>query len=363
MATPLRIGIDALPLQVRSAGVARYVRALLDGLRGRAGVAIRPFGLPRPWPAPEAGGAAGSPLYPLVMGIGLPRLAPLEAALAEVDVFHATAYAMPRRRRVPVVLTVHDLTLLRAPELGTPALRRSVRRAAARAAEARLVIADSEATRRDLIELAALPAARIRVVPLGVDAAFRPVAPPPGRRPAPYLLHVGTIEPRKNLPRLIEACAPLWRGGALRQRLVLAGAPGWGSAAVEAAIARHGAGDWVVRLGRVADADLPALYAGADAVLVPSLYEGFGLPLLEALACGAPVIAAAAGALPEVAGDAALLVDPRDAGAWGAAITHLLSDPDLAARLRAAGPRRAAPFTWTRCAEQTLAVYREALDS
>lgn len=377
MTTPLRIALDALPLQVRSAGVARYVRGLLDGLTALdAGLDLRLFGLPWPWPSPRAAHwpatvrAVSSLRYPPVMGIGLPRLVHLESALGELDLFHATAYAVPRRRRVPVVLTVHDLTLLRAPELGTPALRRSVRRAAARAAEAQLVIADSQATRRDLIELAQVAAAAIRVVPLGVSAGFQPLPPVAAKASMasrhglgePYLLHLGTIEPRKNLPLLIDACAPLWHGGALTRRLVLAGAPGWGAAAVEQAIARHGVERWVARPGQVPDTDLPALYSAADAVLLPSLGEGFGLPLLEAMACGAPVIAADAGALPEVAGDAALLVDARDPQAWAAAIVRVLADEDLAARLRLAAPARAAEFTWERCARETLAVYREAME-
>ena len=202
--------------------------------------------------------------YPLVMGVppGVPRLATLEAALDAVDCFHATAYAVPRVRRAPVVLTVHDLTLLRHPELGTPALRRTVGAVARRATEARLVIADSHATADDLSALCGVPAARIRVVPLGVAPAFQSLARDAARAhvarrfglDASYLLHVGTLEPRKNLPRLIAACATLWRGGALAQRLVLAGADGWGAAAVAAAMAQP-ATEQVVRLGRVDAAD------------------------------------------------------------------------------------------------------------
>jgi len=378
MATPLRIALDGLPLQVRSAGVASYVRGLVGGLAALdADLELRLVGLPWPAPAPrDAGWPAGvraAPAlgYPLAMGtpLPLPRLLSAEAAFGDADLFHATAYAMPRARRTPVVLTVHDLTLLRLPEVGTAALRRSVRRAAAEAGAARLVIADSEATRRDLIELAGVAPAAIRVVPLGVGAEFRP-QPVAAARAAvttrfgltePYLLHLGTVEPRKNLPLLVEACARLWREGRLTHRLVLAGPPGWGSAALEASIARHGVGDRVRRLGRVADAERPALYGAADAVLIPSVYEGFGLPLLEAMACGAPAVASDAGALPEVAGDAALLLDPRDAQAWAEAIAALLGDPALAARLRTAGPPRAAAFTWARCARETLAVYREAV--
>ena len=379
MTAPLRVALDALPLQVRSAGIAAYVRELTRALAALdASAALRLFGMS--WPAPRPADADGrawpagvdvvtSPTYPLVMGFGaLPRLLACESAVGDIDVFHATAYAIPRARRVPVVVTVHDLTLLRHPELGTPALRRSVQRGAARIGDARLVIADSHATRGDLLALTAARAEAIRVVPLGVGAAFRPQPADAARAQVaarfdvaePYLLHVGTLEPRKNLPLLIDACARLRRAGRLAHRLVLAGAPGWGAAAVAEAIARHGAESFVVRLGRVDDADLPSLYAGAAAVVVPSRNEGFGLPLLEAMACGAPALAAAAGALPEVAGDAALLIDPSEPDAWADAIARVLSDPDLAARLRAAGPVRAAPFTWTRCARETLTVYEEA---
>lgn len=369
-----RIAIDGWPLQARSAGVAVYVGELV-----RALAAVAPtiewtlFGAAAAPAAAPIGAARWRRAwrYPLVMGVppGVPRLATLEAVLGAVDCFHATAYAVPRARRVPVVLTVHDLTLLRHPELGTPALRRTVGAVARHAAEARLVIADSRATADDLIALCGVPAARIRVVPLGVAAAFQPLPRDAARAhvarrfglDAPYLLHVGTLEPRKNLPRLIAACAGLWRGGALTQRLVLAGADGWGTAAVARAIAAAGTAARVTRLGRVDAADLPALYAAADALVFPSLYEGFGLPVLEAMACATPVLTSRAGALPEVAGDAALLVDPGDHAALADAVRRIAGDRDLRARLAAAGPPRAAAFTWARTAQETLAVYREAM--
>lgn len=382
MTTRLRVALDALPLQVRSAGVAAYVRELTRALAALdAAPELQLFGLS--WPAPPPHDAEGrawpggvnvvaSPRYPLVMGApvaALPRLVDCAAVLGAIDVFHATAYAVPRARHTPVVLTVHDLTLLRAPELGTPALCRSVRRAAALVGEARLVIADSEATRRDLLAFTGVRAESTRVVPLGVGGAFRPQPPEAARAHVAahlgvadrFLLHVGTLEPRKNLPFLIDACARLWRDGRLTHRLVLAGAPGWGAAAVTEAIERHAAERFVIRLGQVAAADLPILYAAADGVVVPSRDEGFGLSLLEGMACGTPVVAADAGALPEVAGDAALVVDPADADAWADAIARVLADQDLAARLRTAGPARAAQFTWARCARETLAVYEEAV--
>ncbi|MEO8601335.1 MAG: glycosyltransferase family 1 protein [bacterium] len=375
LTAPTRIALDALPLQVRSAGVAVYVAELASALAARCpqsafslfGVAGRPAD--GAWPANVSW--RRSLAYPLVMGVppGVPRLLPLESVYGGVDLFHATAYAVPRTWHVPVVLTVHDLTLLRHPELGTAALCRSVRRSAADAPRARLVIADSQATQRDLVELCDVPESRIRVVPLGVATDFV-------RQPAevaraevrtrfglsePYLLHVGTHEPRKNLPRLIAAYARLRAGNAAPPQLVLAGAPGWGAAAIDDAIARSGVAARIARLGRVAPAALPALYAAAEAFVFPSLYEGFGLPLLEAMACGTPVIASGTAALAEVAGDAALLVDPADVEGLAAAMARLLDDPALRHRLADAGARRAAGYTWEHTARRTLAVYDEVL--
>ena len=371
------IAIDALPLQVRSAGVAVYVAELVRGLAALLpnaelslfGAAGRAVAGERAWPTNVRWQRRLA--YPLVMGVpaGVPRLLTLESVLGQTELFHATAYAAPRTRRIPVVLTVHDLTLLRHPELGTPGLRRTLRRVGADAARAHMVIADSQATQRDLTELCGVPPARIRVVPLGVAPGFRPLPADSARAQVrdrfrlaePYLLHVGTLEPRKNLPRLIDAYAQLCRAGIAPPLLVLAGAPGWGADAVARAIDRHGLRERVVRLGRVDSAGLPALYAAAEAFVFPSLYEGFGLPVLEAMACGAAVVAATTGALPEVADDAALLVDPCDVDGLAGAMARLLGDPGLRSRLRAAGPARAAPFTWERTAGATLAVYAEVL--
>lgn len=381
-----RIALDGLPLQVRSAGIAAYTRALVGamarlrpqarfvllGLSELARTALRAV-------PPDAAAAVlpanvawcRSLLYPAITGFPLPmpRWLPLRAAIGAVDLFHATNYVTPRAPGVPMVVTVHDLTLLRHPELGTPALRRLVERTAGSVREATRVIADSEATRRDLVELLGASPAAVHVVPLGCDARFSPGDVAAARRAvatelridAPFVLHVGTIEPRKNLPALLSAFARARRTRGLRQLLVLAGAPGWGVEPVRARIEAEGLADVVRLTGPVTDAQLLMLYRAADLFTFPSLYEGFGLPVLEAMACGTPVVTADVAALPEVAGDAALIVDPRNEAVLAEAIDRGLHDVDLRARLQAAGLARAARFTWERCAAATLAVYDETL--
>jgi len=369
----MRIALDGLPLQVRSAGIGVYTRELGAALAAHAAApALRLFacaGLPGP--RATALPWRRSPLYPLIMGAplaGLARLLPLDAALREVDLFHATNYALPRSRRIPLVQTVHDLALLRHPELGTPALRHLVGRVASTWREARRVIADSEATARDLRELLGVPSSVLRVIHPGVAARFRPLdaaarAPVLARLglDVPYVLHVGTLEPRKNLARLVRAFARATHGRGAAPLLVLAGGAGWSDGDPTAAIAATADPARVRRLGPVADADLPALYGGALLFAYPSLYEGFGLPVLEAMACGTPVLTAAVSSLPEVAGDAALLVDPRDEAAIAAGLVRLLDDAALRADLSARGAARAARFTWEACAERTLQVYRECV--
>lgn len=380
---PLRIALDGLPLQVRSAGIAVYTKSLVRALaeqhpevefvlfglhrrRGR-GAALQPTRFPSNvrW--------ATSWAYQLVNGapiFGLPRLLTLERCLGEPTVYHGTNFVVPRTRGVPVVVTVHDLALLRFPELGTSSLRRLVACTARAARAARLVIAVSQATARDLRESLGIPAEKIRSVGLGCDARFRPVPDSPERRAVlarygitePFVLHVGTSEPRKNLPALVDAYARLraTRAG-LRQRLVLAGPRGWGHADLQRAVAASGAGGYVDFVGCIDDADLPAVYSAADLFAFPSLYEGFGLPVLEAMACGTPVVTSTAGALPEVAGNAARFVDPSNPEMLAALLGELLADPVQRGALAERGRRNAERFTWERCARETFAVYEEAV--
>jgi glycosyltransferase involved in cell wall biosynthesis len=230
-----------------------------------------------------------------------------------------------------------------------------------RAADA--LIAVSEHTRADLCDLYQTDVNKVRVIHEGIDAEFRPAPSEeiarvreqysPGR---PYLLMVGTLEPRKNHAAALRALARLKAEGA-RHRLVIAGGKGWLFEPINRQVSASRLENDVVFAGYVPQADLPALYSGADGVLVPSLYEGFGFPVLEAMACGAPVVASNVSSLPEIAGEAALLVDAEDDAALAAAVQRILRETALAHSLREMGLRRAAEFSWKRCAAETADLY------
>ena len=299
-----------------------------------------------------------------VSHLPLPRLAlyeawhrlrwpPVQRATGPIDVVHATAHvAAPAS--APLVVTVHDLHFLHEPghftKRGNGVFRRFLDLARA---EATLVVCPSEATRADC-EAAGIDAARLRIVPWGVRPAVLPAGAPDAVRARyeldrPFVLFCGTIEPRKNVARLVDAVRSLGRPDL---DLVLVGPPGWDD--------QIDPQPGVRPLGFVPEEDRDALYAAADVVCYPSLREGFGLPVLEAMARGAAVVTSAGTATAEVAGDAAVLVDPLDVDAIAGGLARVLDDADLAARLRAAGPERAATFTWDRTAAALVAAYREA---
>jgi alpha-1,3-rhamnosyl/mannosyltransferase len=272
----------------------------------------------------------------------------------------------PVRPGLPLVVTVYDAMPLRHPEWFARANVVQVRLIAARALRrAAAVVCASEHARADIADAFGIDVERIHVAPLGVDARFSPgptSAEPASRlrlRPS-YLLCVATLQPRKNLRGALAAFERLTREGADHQ-LVVVGARGWRDAPELRALRNSPVADRIVAPGRVSDDDLVALMRGAAVVLVPSLYEGFGLPALEALACGAPVVCSDRTALPEVVGDAAELADPEDPAALAEATARALA-PARAAELRDAGPRRAAAFTWTRCADRVVAAYHAALN-
>jgi glycosyltransferase involved in cell wall biosynthesis len=318
------VGIDTTPLVQTRAGTARVVKGLLDALEGRPGLELVKLS------APGTGRLAtvrrDAFWYPFRLGRGAPRL----------ELLHCTTFRAPLRPRVPLVVTVHDLALLRHPELFPRWHRKTGRRAlhaGVRAADA--VVAISEFTRAELLELLEVPPERIRVIPNGLAPVFRAE----GRRAeGDYVLAVGTLEPRKNLATAVAAAQ--LAGVELR----VAGATGWGGVDVPG---------WV---GEPTDDELAALYRGARCLVFPSLYEGFGLPVLEAMACGTPVVTSDSGAMAEVAGGAGVLVDPLSPEAVAVGITTALSRRD---ELVEAGLARAAGYTWSAAGDRVEELWRE----
>ncbi len=293
-----------------------------------------------------------------------------EMLLRPPAVLFVPAHVLPLWSPHRAVATIHDLGYVHYPAAHPPAQRLYLRLSTLwNARRAIHIVADSEATKHDIAKYCRVPNSKISVVYLGVGGRFQPIEDPEVVQDvcerygiqSPYLLYVGTIQPRKNLERLIEAWSRFLKrrtGAALS--LVIAGKRGWMTGKIERRAHDLGIDEHVRFTGYVADADLPALIGGALAYLLPSLYEGFGLPVLEAQACGTPVLTSTASSLPEVAGDAALLVDPLDVDAIATGIERLVEDCALRSRLRAAGLRHAAGWTWERTARQTLAVLESA---
>lgn len=301
---------------------------------------------------------------------------PLELARARFDLLHSPDFIpplhtlpFPVRGRHRRVITVHDLTFLRYPQFLTAESRRYYNDQIARAVNiADHILADSHATKADLIDLLGVPADKITVVWLAPDERFTPqpahsIRPGLDRLGVPdnYLLFVGTFEPRKNVAGLLSAYRILLDRDTRAPPLVIAGRRGWLFDETMAHIERLDLREHVIFLETPPDDDLVALYNGAAVLVLPSYYEGFGLPVLEAMACGAPVVISDRGSLPEIAGDAAIVVDPDDTGTLAAAIERVLCVPDLSAQLRQKGLARAAEFTWERCARETLAVYQHVI--
>ncbi len=403
--------MDVQPL-VGTGGIATYTRNLLCHLEGVRVIPV--FGAVRGLDRVRLElppGLEDRPIVPPLAWRLAHRIRPIAgllpgfewvARLPRADLVHGPNYFVPRSD-LPAVVTVHDLTALRFPRWHTAAVRERAAKLARAVHQARLTIADSEATAADLVALLGLPAHRVRVIPLAAEefpglAEDSPRAPgerpDPGANPAPaagdqailarlgidrpYVLHVGALEPRKNLVRLIRAFGAAVGGdgtrwafgregargaGAIDGRegdylLVLAGPEAWGAAEVRAAAS----GDRrVLILGNVSRAELGSLYRQAACFAYPSHFEGFGLPVLEAMACGAPVVASTGGSLPEVVGDAGLLVDPQDERALAGAIRQILFEPGVAEDLSRRGRERAAGFSWRRTADLTREVYLEAL--
>jgi glycosyltransferase involved in cell wall biosynthesis len=291
---------------------------------------------------------------------------PVETFTGPLDVFYSPDFVLPPTRRTTrTLLTVHDLSYLHHPEHFVPKLVRYLEQSVSRSVvRADWVLADSEATRSDLIAHLGAPSGKVKVLYSGVDSRFNEEKEPEegdllraryGLIAGSYILSVGTIQPRKNYVRLIQAFAQLQTHNLTNKQLVLAGGRGWLYEDIFAEAERHG--DRVRILGFVDEADLPALYRNAVLFVFPSLYEGFGLPVLEAMASGVPVICSNVSSLPEVAGDAAMLVDPLNIEELAEAMMRALEDPDLRHKMAARGLAQAARFTWARAARHLLGTF------
>ena len=328
----LQVGLDVSPLALTHAGTARYLDSLLSALEDEPGVRVERY----------AYGGKGRLRKVARDALWYPAVLPRKAG--SVDVLHCPTQRAPFSSRVPLVVTIHDLAVLRHPEAFNRWTRSYSAFALPRVARAaRRIIVGSEFTRDELGELLSVPAEKLRVIPYGVGEPFSADGP---ASEGDFVLAVSTLEPRKNLDLLIEG----FRRAELRGlELRVVGASGWGGVRVN--------GEGVRWLTGIGDDELARLYRGAACVAYVSLYEGFGLPVLEAMASGAPVVAPAGPPFQEFAGDVAVGIDPRDASSIAAGLREAV---ERRGELAALGPQRAREYTWERAAKAHVEVYREA---
>lgn len=372
----MRIGIDATALPPQPVGAGNYMIQLIRALAAledapdlvifahQHGAAL--ISVP---PNPRLSWVVLPDRSPAQRLVWEQAIFPKEVRAAGVDLLHSLHYTRPFTLPCPSVVTFHDLTFFLFPHLHTRSKRLffpNAMRFSARRAEA--LIAISENTRQDAIRLLGIPPAKIFTTPLAVTGDFRPVSDPaklePVRQkyklPAHFILYVGVVEPRKNLPQLLRAYKNVVTAGCTLP-LVIVGRFGWMYEEVLHLIDQLGLKERIQFTGYVPGEDLPIVYNLADIFVYPSLYEGFGLPPLEAMACGTPVITTAVSSMPEHVGDAGLLIPPQDEDALTQALLRLLKDTGLQNELAQKGPRQAAQFTWKRTAQQTLFVYQHVL--
>jgi glycosyltransferase involved in cell wall biosynthesis len=390
----LRIAIDCTAAVRQGGGVGRYTRGLVEAL---AGIDRR-----SEYVLFMAGGGAGSveawrgeglpvfqvagfpanfhlravPLSNRVLAILWHRLGfplPVEIFTGGVDIFHSPDFVLPPVRGAKTIVTVHDLSFMRTPQCAPSSLRAYLNKVVPRSVgRADMILADSQNTRRDIIALLDIAPQKTEVVPAGVEFRFRPIDQAAElervqrryKLERPFILSVGTLEPRKNFVGLVEAYS-LLIGARNRERnnersllkLVIAGGKGWLYEEIFATVERLNLSERVIFPGFVADEDLPALYNLAELFAFPSFYEGFGLPALEAMACGTPVVTSNSSSLPEVVGQAGIMVEAQDTEGLAQAMERVLHDEDLRRSMSEKGLRQAKQFTWEKAVKKLLKAY------
>jgi len=369
----MRVCVDIQSVLAQRAGVGRYTRSLVQHLAAEPAIAelalfyfdFRRRGLPfdpagaRPRAVRWLPGRAASFLWKTV------NWPPFQWFAGEADVYHFPNFVLPPLRGGKAVVTIHDMSFLRYPAFAEARNRRYLTaRIADTARRADAIITDSRFSAGEITALLKADPARVHPIHLGIADSFRPpdaAAAAAARRrlgiARPYLLTVGTVEPRKNLPFLADVFERL--EGVYRGALVVAGTAGWHVEPILRRMRESPRAADIRYISYVADADLPSLYAGADLFLCASFYEGFGFPPLEAMACGAPVVSSCGGALREVLGDGARLIEGFDADGWAGTVARLLADEPGRRALAAAGRRRAARYSWAETARRTADVYRQ----
>ncbi len=368
----MRVGFDIGPITPAPTGVGNYCYYLLKHLLADYGdVDFVGFASGRRRPAlQELDGrlyyrympVPTRALYRAWLRWGRPRV---DRLLGGVDVYHATNYFLPPVQAARRVVTIHDLAFLVSPELASPRIVGPYSKHMARfAGEADHILTYSEATKADVVEYLEVSPDKITVAPMAVDDGFALVPREEAARrvketygiDTPFLLFVSTLEPRKNVPTLLRAFAKITRY--YPHRLVLIGSVGWNADDIFRTLDKLNLGDRVVRPGFVPHRELPIFYCAADAFVFPTLYEGFGLPLLEALTCGCPVVASDNSSVPEVTGDAALRSPAHDADAIAEDISRVLSNEALREEMVRRGLAHARRYSWKACARATYNVYR-----
>jgi glycosyltransferase involved in cell wall biosynthesis len=362
------IGYEASALQGRKSGVGYYTENMLASVMRAAPqhkyVLFSNRDMRDGWKQFASETLYTERLFP-VRAVWMQAVLPGTLRRVQPDLCHFTNYLAPVTMRCPYIVTVYDMTIFVTPRMHSfkkLVLDRTLIPVVARKAGA--IITLSESARKDILRYLKVPKEKVRVVMGAASPAFHPITDPAHLDSVrarhglhdPYILYVGTIEPRKNLPRLVQAFANLKRRG-LPHKLVIVGQQGWQTEPIYAEIERLSIKSDVIFTGYVPFEDLPAIYTMAEAMAFPSLYEGFGLPVIEAMACGTPVVTSRSSSLIEVAGDAGLLVNPLSVEELEDALHRLLADPTLKDDLRHRGLERATHLTWERTAQATLDVY------